>query len=115
MAGDANGDGAVDVGDLGILAANYGQSGKSWNQGDFNGDKKVDVGDLGILAANYGNGVNGAVHFAEDYAKAFGTRNEESLSSQVNSAVCGGLGLPLLAGLLIGLTLMAGKWMAQEI
>jgi hypothetical protein len=55
--GDANLDGSVDVGDLGILAANYGESsGATWFEGDFNGDGEVDVGDLGILAANYGAG-----------------------------------------------------------
>jgi uncharacterized protein YjbI with pentapeptide repeats len=57
--GDANDDGRVDVGDLGILAANYG-SGDSgtWGSGDFNGDGQVDVGDLGILAANYGTSIS---------------------------------------------------------
>lgn len=55
--GDANNDGMVDVGDLGILAGNYGmQSGATWAQGDFNNDGAVDVGDLGILAGNYGTG-----------------------------------------------------------
>jgi len=58
MAGDANADGKVDVGDLGILAANYGlAAGATWEKGDFNKDGKVDVGDLGILAANYGIGI----------------------------------------------------------
>jgi hypothetical protein len=52
--GDANLDGYVDVGDLGILAANYGMtSGATWLVGDFNGDGAVNVGDLGILTANY--------------------------------------------------------------
>jgi hypothetical protein len=59
--GDANRDSKVDVSDLGILAANYGQvitasTGDSWAYGDFNADGKVDVSDLGILAANYGTG-----------------------------------------------------------
>ena len=52
-AGDANNDGKVNVGDLGILAGNWGQTdifGKEWAQGDFNGDDVVNVGDLGILA-----------------------------------------------------------------
>jgi len=53
--GDANLDGSVDVGDLGILGSNYGQSGRDWATGDFNGDGWVDVGDLGILGANYGS------------------------------------------------------------
>ncbi|MCK4624148.1 MAG: PEP-CTERM sorting domain-containing protein [Phycisphaerae bacterium] len=54
--GDANADSAVNVGDLGILAANYGtENGMKWADGDFNGDGAVNVGDLGILAANYGS------------------------------------------------------------
>ena len=53
--GDANDDGMVDVGDLGILGANYGiASGAGWTRGDFTGDGAVDVGDLGVLGANYG-------------------------------------------------------------
>jgi hypothetical protein len=96
--GDANGDGRVDVGDLGILAANYGGSDKTWAQGDFNGDGRVDVGDLGILAAHYGEGVNGAADFSADYAKAFGTAAEEEVDG---NSLCSGLGLPLIAGLLL--------------
>ena len=53
-AGDANEDGAVDVGDLGILGSNYGGANKTWATGDFNADRVVDVGDLGILGSNYG-------------------------------------------------------------
>jgi hypothetical protein len=55
--GDANNDGGVNVGDLGILAANWQQAtvlGKAWNEGDFTGDDIVNVGDLGVLAANWG-------------------------------------------------------------
>ncbi len=53
-AGDANLDGLVDVGDLGILAGHWEQSGGAlWIDGDFNGDGLVDVGDLGILAGNW--------------------------------------------------------------
>ena len=60
MAGDANGDGEVDVGDLAILGANYGRtSGATWAMGDFTGDGAVDVGDLGILGANYGRTLAG--------------------------------------------------------
>jgi hypothetical protein len=55
ISGDANGDGNVDVGDLGILSAHYGAtSGATRSMGDFNGDGAVDVGDLGILSSNYG-------------------------------------------------------------
>lgn len=53
--GDANLDGLVDVGDLGILATNYGrEQGAGWRLGDFNLDGLVDVGDLGLLATHYG-------------------------------------------------------------
>jgi hypothetical protein len=98
--GDANGDGAVDVGDLGILAANYGGSGKAWAQGDFNGDGLVDVGDLGILAANYGTNASRA-DWTADYAKAFGTTVEDADVEETSSSICSGLGLPLVTGLLL--------------
>jgi hypothetical protein len=108
--GDANEDNIVDVGDLGILAANYGQSGKTWSQGDFNGDGTVDVGDLGILAANYGTGTKAGADFNADYAKVFGaTANDASAADDTDSTstLCSGLGLPLIAGLaLAGLMLV---------
>lgn len=104
LPGDANGDGVVDVGDLGILAANYGGSGKTWAEGDFNDDGVVDVGDLGILAANYGTGSSSAVDFDADYAEVFGETEVEDESA---SSLCTSLGLPLIAGLaLIGLMLV---------
>ena len=60
--GDANGDGMVDVGDLGILGFRYGMaSDATWAMGDFTGDHAVDVGDLGVLGANYGFGVPAAI------------------------------------------------------
>ena len=52
--GDANNDGSVNVGDLGILAGNWAGSGKGWGSGDFNFDGLVNVGDLGILAGAWG-------------------------------------------------------------
>jgi hypothetical protein len=58
--GDFNLDGAVNVGDLGILATNYGTaSGASVLEGDANLDGAVNVGDLGILATNYGSTASG--------------------------------------------------------
>jgi hypothetical protein len=106
--GDANGDGMVDVGDLGILAANYGTSSKTWAQGDFNGDGLVDVGDLGILAAHYGEGISASLDFTADYAKAFGTTVDDNADAEETaSSICSGLGLPLITGLaLMGLMLV---------
>jgi len=53
-AADFNRDGNVDVGDLGILARNWGGTNKTRELGDATGDGLVDVGDLGFLANNWG-------------------------------------------------------------
>ncbi len=54
-ASDANGDGNVDLSDLGIVLANFGvTSGAAHDDGDFDGDGDVDLSDLGILLAAYG-------------------------------------------------------------
>jgi probable HAF family extracellular repeat protein len=54
--GDANGDGRVDINDLTIVLANYGQTGMAWSQGCMDGDPTgaVDINDLTIVLANYG-------------------------------------------------------------
>jgi hypothetical protein len=61
--GDANGDGKVDINDLTIVLAHYGQTGMSWSQGEFTGDGTVDINDLTIVLANYGTsaGASGGV------------------------------------------------------
>jgi autotransporter-associated beta strand protein len=51
--GDANLDGVVDVGDLGILAGNWQSTNTTWLTADFTGDGLVDVGDLGVLAGGW--------------------------------------------------------------
>jgi hypothetical protein len=99
FSGDANLDDAVDVSDLGILAANYGSTGKTWAQGDFNADGRVDVSDLGILAANYGTGTGSALDFNAD-ARALGLSSDaKEETPAVSSLGCGSAGLPLVAGL----------------
>ena len=52
--GDFQVDGDVDFGDFTYLAANYGQSGKSWVDGDCDGNGTVNFTDFTFLAANYG-------------------------------------------------------------
>jgi hypothetical protein len=112
--GDANRDNKVDVGDLGILAANYGQSNASVEQGDFNKDGIVDVGDLGILAANYGYGTPGTVtNFNADYARAFGETVDEdnSVDNDINgtdNSACSALGLPLMVGVVLACLFSSG-------
>jgi hypothetical protein len=111
--GDANKDSKVDVGDLGILAANYGAtSGATWDKGDFNNDGKVDVGDLGILAANYGTGTGtGAVLDFNKDAEALGLPNGAEASVAKSEAPlasgCSSAGLPLIVGFaLLGVLLV---------
>jgi hypothetical protein len=52
--GDALGDGKVDINDLTIVLAHYGQTGMTWSQGEFTGDGTVDINDLTIVLAHYG-------------------------------------------------------------
>ena len=53
LPGDANLDGKVDINDLTIVLANYGQTGATWAQGEFTGSGAVDINDLTIVLANY--------------------------------------------------------------
>jgi plastocyanin len=58
--GDANLDGTVNLNDFNVLAANFGQSNRVWEQGDFNEDGSVDLGDFNLLAANFGKNIEPA-------------------------------------------------------
>ena len=58
--GDANGDGRVDINDLTIVLAHYGQTGESWSTGEFTGSGTVDINDLTIVLANYGYSTSGS-------------------------------------------------------
>lgn len=64
--GDANFDGEVNVGDLGVLASNWNGTGKKWSTGDFDFSGAVDVGDLGKLASNWN--ASAPLSFAEALA-----------------------------------------------
>jgi hypothetical protein len=100
--GDANGDGAVNVSDLSLLAANYGTtSGATWAMGDFTGDGAVNVSDLSLLAANYGTGSTSTMSWTDAYAQAFGINVEKNDTEEIKSSICSGLGLPLITGLLL--------------
>ena len=52
--GDANLQGSVNLTDFNTLAANFGQSGMTWQQADFNGDGIVNLTDFNLLAGNFG-------------------------------------------------------------
>jgi alpha-amylase len=55
--GDLNLDFKVDVADLNILAANFGQSNRTWSSADMNGDNFVDLFDFFYLSRFWGYGV----------------------------------------------------------
>jgi hypothetical protein len=39
------------------MGTNWGLSPKNWSEGDFNYDQSVDIGDFGLLGANFNAGV----------------------------------------------------------
>jgi hypothetical protein len=57
LAGDINRDRMVNGADFAILAANFGRTGRTYQQGDLNGDARVDGADFAILAGNFGKSV----------------------------------------------------------
>lgn len=53
---DLDSDGVVDIDDLSILLAGFGQAGDApLNEGDLDGDRDVDISDLAQLLSGYGN------------------------------------------------------------
>jgi lysophospholipase L1-like esterase len=54
LVGDANNDGAANLDDFNVLAANFGQSGRDFTQGDFNYDGLVNLTDFNLLAGRFG-------------------------------------------------------------
>jgi autotransporter-associated beta strand protein len=87
LAGDANLDTVVNVGDLGALATGYGISGGAvWSQGDFNYDGKVDVGDLGALATNYGTSLAAGSQVADAETLAAASDGTQSVPEPTAAA-----------------------------
>ena len=54
LKGDANHDRRVNLADFNIMAANFGQSNRTFSQGDFNYDGTVNLGDFNLLASRFG-------------------------------------------------------------
>jgi subtilisin family serine protease len=54
LRGDANRDARVNLDDFNILAANFGQNFREWEQGDFTYDNVVNLDDFNLLAARFG-------------------------------------------------------------
>ena len=71
LPGDANYDGKVDINDLTIVLAHYGQTDMTWTQGDFNNDGKVDINDLTIVLAHYRQSVGSSLAAVPEPASVF--------------------------------------------
>ena len=54
LRGDANHDARVNLADFNTLAANFGQSNRTFGQGDFNYDGTVNLADFNLLAGRFG-------------------------------------------------------------
>ena len=59
LTADANRDRVVNTTDFNVLAANFGQSGRSFTQGnfDYSADGRVDTTDFNLLASRFGTSV----------------------------------------------------------
>ncbi len=68
-AGDANGDGMVNLADLQILGDNWQATDAGWSAADFSGDQAVNLADLQIIGDNWGYGAGADVSFDEALAQ----------------------------------------------
>jgi fibronectin-binding autotransporter adhesin len=83
LLGDANLDGKVNGADFAIMAANFNQGGKVWDQGDFNYDGNVNGADFTLLAKNFNQSATQSAVGAADLAalEAFAAANGISLTT----------------------------------
>jgi autotransporter-associated beta strand protein len=104
MNGDANLDGAVNLGDLTDVLANYNKPG-TWSTGDFNYDGMVNLADLTDVLANYNKSLQGlAVNGSSLDAQAVGLLTADGVKVVPEPGT-----LALLAAGLIGLLTFAWR------
>jgi Dockerin type I domain len=91
--GDTNLDGVVNSIDFGAMAANFGKSGKVWDQGDFDYNGTVNSIDFGLLAANFGKSASGAdvEVSSSDWAALDAFAGENGLMSEVPEPAATGI------------------------
>jgi autotransporter-associated beta strand protein len=95
LLGDANLDGKVNGADFTIMAANFNQGGKVWDQGDFNYDGEVNGADFTLLAANFNQSATLSAVGAEDLTALddFAAANGISLTNVPEPGALGPLAL----------------------
>jgi hypothetical protein len=83
LLGDANLDGKVNGADFAIMATNFNEGGKVWDQGDFNYDGDVNGADFTLLAKNFNQSATQSSVGAADLAAldAFAAANGLSLNT----------------------------------
>lgn len=103
LLGDANLDGKVNGADFTVLASNFNQGGKSWDEGDFNYDGNVNGADFTLLASNFNQSATQSAVSAADLEAldAFAAANGISLGpinvpEPASAAVIAMTGLGLL-------------------
>ena len=79
--GDANLDGTVNLADFNALAANFGQSGRFWQDGDFNYTGNVDLIDFNALAAQFGLSGSAGGPTPQDWANLASVVPEPSIAA----------------------------------
>ena len=90
--GDTNLDGSVNSVDFGALAANFGESGKNWDQGAFTYNGTVNSVDFGLLAQNFGQSIGGgSVVTAADWAALDAFAAANGLLSEVPEPTSAGI------------------------
>ncbi len=92
VSADINNDGSVGIADLTVLAANYGQSGKTFSQGDITGDGIVNIYDFSVLAANWG--IGSTASNCTIYASPSGGGNGSSATSPTTFSAAVSASLP---------------------
>ena len=91
LLGDANLDGKVNGTDFIIMASNFNQSGRTWDEGDFNYDGNVNGADFVLLADNFNQFASQSAVSAADLAAldSFAAANGVSLINVPEPATAG--------------------------
>ena len=91
LLGDANLDGKVNGTDFTIMAANFNDSGRTWDQGDFNYDGLVNGADFVLLANNFNDFASQSAISAADLAALDAFAEANGLAANVPEPTSAGI------------------------